>query len=114
MDENRIAYLLRGMTVLLKMYETELTAYHQAYGMIDKEAQKAGITLDISQALESLAIAPATRKEVDDMYAPIEQLARSMTPENLNLATVAIERIQKLRGVVRVNLPQTEPKGPIQ
>ena len=123
MVEARLANLIQDMATLLKLYEKELTAYQQAYGMIEHEAQKAGVTMGIRQALESLASNPTNAKEVDGIYAPIEQLAHSMTQENLDRATFAIHQGKRQRGVVRVNLPhpsmrvnlpQTDPKGPIQ
>ncbi len=114
MDDARLATLIYDLTVLLKLFERDLTAYHQVFEMVEHEAKTIGVQLNIQQALQSLTGSAALVKEVGVIYAPLDTLAQSMTPENLDSAIFEIQRIQKQRGVVRVNLPQTESKGPIQ
>ena len=114
MEEKRLSALIYDMNILLKKYDGELLAYHQVFVMVENEAKKLGISMNINSALESMCSSPALARQVDDMYRPLDTLAQSWTAENLDRAAFEIQKIQKLRGVVKVNLPQTDPKGPIQ
>jgi hypothetical protein len=99
MDEFKLRVLLNGMIALLKIYETELAAYREVYRLVENEAQRAGIDLNISNALETLAQNSSLKKEVDEMYADCGSLVRALNPDSLDRALNVIDQIQKLRGV---------------
>jgi hypothetical protein len=90
MDESKVRLLIHEMCALLARYESEIAAYHIVCSNLRNEAAKAGLAIDIPQALEAIACSQELQTKAEAEYAPFAGLLGLDNPRTLDSAIAEI------------------------